>query len=136
MRINSWLDYRSSRNVAALGLILVGAGCSRPPVSCTTGLPEYAVRVRLFDANTQLQLKGATPGRIADDSYSDSLTVIAVDGEGLASQFGAGRGRAGDYTLYVERDGYLPFTQAGIRVESADCGVIPTEVVAALQPEP
>lgn len=126
---------RIPRRHAALGLLVLAAGCLSGPVDCTTGLPEYAVRVRLFDAGTQLQLKGSTSGAITEGSYSDSLVAIALDEEGLASQFGAGRGRPGRYTLTVEREGYLPFAQPDIRVRSGVCGVISTPVDVVLQPE-
>jgi hypothetical protein len=76
------------------------------------------VHVSFYDASNGNLLTGATPGRIVDDEFQDSLKATLRDGQGNVVVMAARKGRAGTYTLSALRPGYEVFQQQGIVVQS------------------
>lgn len=98
-----------------------------------------ALRIEIVDASTgvwkadsatgwaQRQGGASEPLRVAawrTGATGDTITHLGVDGTG-----------GGEYTVHVERNGYLSWDRQGLEVQSGSCGVEKTNnLKAALEP--
>lgn len=121
-----------------MGLIAIaGAGCrSSTAASLCPAIISPAVVVEIRDAGSGLPIAQATHGVVRDQAYVDSLMPygrISTDPSTLLSLQGA-LGRPGEYTVEVERTGYISWTVSGVRVTNGECGPITVVLHANLVP--
>lgn len=122
--------------VAPVGIAGLLVGCVSGPADCTTGEPRWAVHATFHDASTGALLTGATPGRIREGEFTDSLKSAGRNAEGEVIVMAAGKGRAGTYELTASRPGFEPVTMPGIVVVAGSCGVVSRDLRVDLDPDP
>jgi hypothetical protein len=122
--------------VLALALLLVG-GCDLlvDPVVCT-GEVVPGVVVMVTDAETGAAVAFEATGRVQDGTYVDELSPYERSGGDLSTlySFRGADERPGTYEVFVEREGYAPWSTTGVRVTAGVCHVRTVRVQAELTP--
>jgi hypothetical protein len=105
------------------------------PVVCT-GEVVPGVVVMVTDAETGVAVAFGATGRVQDGTYVGELSPYERSGSDLSTLFSL-RGadeRPGTYEVFVEREGYAPWSTTGVRVTSGVCHVRTVRVRAELTP--
>lgn len=121
------------------GALLLAAGCSNPTGYACPAVVNHGIEVEVLDAATGASVARGATGVVTDGAYTDSLRPVAFRGlppADTVTTLGAALGRAGVYTVRVQRPGYAPFERTGVRVVLNECGVVTTRLVARLTPAP
>lgn len=119
--------------------LLLTAGCSNPSGVLCPAVVNRGIEVEVLDAVTGASVARGAAGVVTDGAFTDSLRPVAFRGVPPAdtvTTLGAALGRAGVYTVRVQRPGYAAFERAGVRVVLNGCGVVTTRLVARLTPVP
>ena len=128
---------RSAPSVLAALTLLFFGGCDflMDPVVCTGEVvPGVVVTVR--DAETGVAVAFGATGRVQDGSYVGELSPYERSGSDLSTLFSL-RGadeRPGTYEVFVEREGYAPWSTSGVRVTAGTCHVRTVRVQSELTP--
>jgi hypothetical protein len=131
---------RAGRNgglTPALGVILAMAGCDiLGPVVCTTEIvPGIVVTVR--EVGTGVPLAQEATGTVREGGYVGPLLPHEATSSDASAPLVSLRGadeRPGTYEVRVEREGYLPWFQTGVRVTRGRCHVQTVHLHADLTP--
>lgn len=73
-------------------------------------------------------------GVLIDGEYTDSLQVDEETGEGIPLSLAGGLGRAGTYTVRVEKPGFQTWTREDVDVDDGECGPETERLTARLEP--
>lgn len=122
----------------ATGVFLL-AGCRALDGTACPAVVSRAVDVEVVDASTGAYVARGASGVVTEGAYADSLRAVGFRGVHPAdtvTTLGAALGRAGVYTVRVQRPGYATFERAGVRVATDECGVVTTRLTARLAPAP
>ncbi|MEO5588508.1 MAG: hypothetical protein ABIS03_02890 [Gemmatimonadaceae bacterium] len=93
------------------------------------------IEVTVKDSRTGQSIADGAVGVAREGAYLDSLRAASFQGTTVLSLAGA-LGRAGTYTVTVERSGYVTWTKSNVDVERGACGVVTTHLTANLVPSP
>ena len=111
----------------AVALIaLLGAGCDNPTATfACPGILVPAIVVEVRDSRTGLAIAQNAKGVVQEGVYVDSLRAYfgALPDPATLLSLQAAWGRAGTYSVNVQRPNYLPWTASGIKVTSGLCGI-------------
>ena len=123
----TWLPWCA----VALGAL---TGCGTEPVTCTEEvLPAVVVDIR--DAFDDVPIAEAARGAVQDGAFLDSLRPFGAVGNGTLVSRAAADERAGEYTVTIEHDGYLPW-ETTVRVGRNACHVETVKVSVYLTAVP
>lgn len=112
---------------AALACLLLGAGCndSSGPQDCP-GIALPALSLKVLDAETLLPAACGARVWALDGEFVAELVPFCVGAlpDSLQYPFVSGpEERAGTYTVLIAKDGYEPWSRAGIVVKDGVCNV-------------
>lgn len=114
----------STTTVAGLFFLGVACGACRSSTDICPTVLKPAIVVDVKDAETGRAVAQGAYGTVREGVYVDSLrpySLLSADPATLIS-LQAALGRPGEYAVSVERNGYRPWTVAGIRVSASACG--------------
>jgi hypothetical protein len=112
---------------ACLAAAALLAGCQDGPTACDLA-GRAGIVVQVTDAATGAPLSDGLHGAATSGDYRETLIASESGLVGLHE-------RPGTYTIRIERDGYLPWDSAGIRVrQSGACHVGTSTLSVPLQP--
>jgi hypothetical protein len=118
---------------AALMLSAAACGDGLEPVCLPVERPAVEVEVR--DVHTEEFRADSARGVAQDGTYTDSLLIVRYHGAEITpAALGGAYGRAGTYTVRIERVGYQPWDTVGVHVLADRCGPLTVQLVARLSP--
>ena len=109
------------------------SACSDTTGACPPRTPRAAIDVEIREAGTNLPLAASARGVVRDGTYADSLAPGRREGDVLVSRQAALE-RSGTYAVEVVALGYGTWQQAGVVAREGECGVVPVDLQATLQP--
>lgn len=118
--------------LAAFTFLLL-AGCDFGNPICDAAV-EPAVIVEVRNAVTDDPEAENATGVLIDGEYTDSLQVDEETGEGIPLSLAGGLGRAGTYTVRVEKPGLQTWTREDVDVDDGECGPETERLTARLEP--
>jgi hypothetical protein len=120
--------------VGVLAVTVLWAGCGLvDPPNCTASI-EPAVVVWIYDGVTGEPAAHGAQGWVRDGDYTDPLIPyhMATGDPASVVSMRAADERPGTYDVHVEKAGYLPWVETGVRARSGVCHVRTVELVANL----
>lgn len=127
---------RALRTMSGLAVLALAACDSRDetgPTGICAAVVAPAVQVVVTDSVTSEPLSQRARGWVIRGNDVDSLRVAATGADGRPLEYVA-YGRAGEYTVVVNAQGYAPWAVSGVRVPAVTCGVETARLEARLQP--
>lgn len=124
MRVFSFL-------VACAFLLLAGCDFGNP--ICDAAV-EPAVIVEVRNAVTDDPEAEDADGVLIDGEYTDSLRIDEETDEGIPVALAGGLGRAGTYTVRIDKPEFRTWTQDGVDVDDGECGPETERLNARLEP--
>lgn len=103
--------------------LLVLTGCDDSPVNVNCpAVVVPAVVVEVQNVVTGAPEAKNADGRLIDGRYNDSMRAASVNSEGVPTALEGGHGRAGTYTVLIEKQGFESWSRSRIQVPEGQCG--------------
>lgn len=112
---------------------LLLAGCDFGNPICPA-VVEPAVIVEVRNAVTDDPEAENADGMLIDGEYTDSLRVTEETDDGIPVALAGGFGRAGTYTVRVEKPGFRTWMREDVDVDEGECGSETERLTARIQP--
>jgi hypothetical protein len=136
------LTMRSANRILACSFSLLLTACAIvEPIEPTMCLAvvSRAVEVEVRDAATGAPAAAGTIATAREGAFTEQLTVIgwtAHPADSTAVFVGGVDERPGTYEVRIEKQGYQPWVQTGVRAPSGPCGVVTARLEARLVRQP
>jgi len=128
-------QWRTRCTALLMAFCTVVAGCSDGPFSCTAeSVP--GIEVKVLDAETGHPAACGAVAWLVSGSWSEEMDASwgCTEPDTLQSPWLRGAyERAGNYSVLVLKDGYIPWSRSGLRVFEDECHVHTIRLEARLE---
>jgi hypothetical protein len=121
----------ASIGLRAVAVLAAASGCANPTDIVCTEQAVSGLSVQVRDSITGLPAGAGATVLATEGAYQETLTY---GGTADPAGFHGAIERPGRYRIDITRAGYQPWTRADVVVAEDECHVIPTLVLARLQP--